>query len=157
MPGSRLENDRSVALKLVGPDSASFTMWLAGDAQHEAIDWFGDRAGYARDPGMRADVLKADHHGSCDGVDDRYLDLVHPSLVIASLGAVNDYGHMHAQAKAAYARHGIPWYRTDQNGTVTLRSPGTPGGGYTVTVERGTKNANGPSDRRSYQPDCAGM
>jgi competence protein ComEC len=156
-PDTRLENDRSVALKLVGPDSASFTMWLAGDAQHEAIDWFGGGAGYARDPGMHADVLKADHHGSCDGVDDRYLDLVHPSLVIASLGAMNDYGHMHAQAKAAYARHGIPWYRTDQNGTVTIRSPGTPGGGYTVTVERGTKNASGPSDRKSYQPDCAGM
>ena len=157
LPNAPLENDRSVALKLVGPDSASFTMWLAGDAQHDAIEWFGGRAGYARNPGMRADVLKADHHGSCDGVDDRYLDLVHPSLVIASLGAVNDYGHMHAQAKAAYVRHGIPWYRTDQNGTVTLRSPGTPGGGYTVTVERGTKNASGPSDRRSYQPDCAGM
>jgi competence protein ComEC len=106
---------------------------------------------------MRADVLKANHHGSCDGVSDRYLDLVHPSLVIASLAAQNDYGHMHAQAKAAYARHGIPWYRTDQNGTITLRSPGTPGGGYTVTVERGTANAIGPSDRRSYQPDCAGM
>ena len=157
LPNGRLENDRSVALKLVGPDSASFTMWLAGDAQHDAIDWFGDRAGYARNPGMHTDVLKADHHGSCDGVDDRYLDLVHPSLVIASLGALNDYGHMHAQAKAAYARHGIPWYRTDQNGTVTLRSPGTPGGGFTVTVERGTKNASGPSDRRSYQSDCAGM
>src|SRR4029078_6285119 len=79
------------------------------------------------------------------------------SLVIASLGAVNDYGHMHAQAKGAYARHGIPWYRTDQNGPVPLRSPGTPGGGYTVTVERGTKNADGPSDRRSYQPDCVGI
>jgi competence protein ComEC len=157
MPGNRTENDRSVAVKLVGPDSASFTMWLAGDAQHDAIDWFGDRAGYARNPGMHADVLKADHHGSCDGVDDRYLDLVRPKLVVASLGAVNDYGHMHAQAKTAYARHGLPWYRTDQNGTVTLRSPGTRGGGFTVTVERGSKNADGPSDRRSYQPDCAGM
>ncbi|HKP15350.1 MAG TPA: lamin tail domain-containing protein [Gemmatimonadaceae bacterium] len=151
------ENDRSVALKLVGPDSASFTMWLAGDAEHDAIRWFSRDAGYARSPGMRADVLKANHHGSCDGVSDLYLELVRPSLVVASLGAVNDYGHMHAQAKAAYARHGVPLYRTDQNGTVTLRTPGTAGGGYTVTVERGEPNAVGPSDRRSYQPDCAGM
>ena len=151
------ENDRSAALKLVGPDSASFTMWLAGDAEHEAIRWFSRDAGYARSPGMRADVLKANHHGSCDGVSDLYLDLVRPSLVVASLGAVNDYGHMHAQAKTAYARHGVPWYRTDQNGTVTLRTPGTAGGGYTVIVERGAPNAIGPSDRRSYQPDCAGM
>ena len=151
------ENDRSVALKLVGPDSASFTMWLAGDAEKDAIRWFATEAGYARSPGMRADVLKANHHGSCDGVSDRYLDAVQPALVVASLGGVNDYGHMHAQAKAAFARRGVPWYRTDQNGTITLRSSGTPGGGYTVTVERGAANAIGPSDRRSYQPDCAGM
>jgi competence protein ComEC len=151
------ENNRSVALKLVGPDSASFTMWLAGDAEKDAIAWFTNDAGYARSPGMRAHVLKANHHGSCDGVSDRYLDAVSPALVVASLGGVNDYGHMHAQAKTAFARRGIPWYRTDQNGTITLRSPGTPGGGYTVTVERGAANATGPSDRRSYQPDCAGM
>jgi competence protein ComEC len=157
MPDVLDENDRSAAIKLVGPDSASFTMWLAGDAEHSAIRWFQTAAGYRRSPGMHADVLKADHHGSCDGVTDLYLDVVHPSLVVASLGAVNDYGHMHAQTKAMYARHGIPWYRTDQNGTITLRTPGTVGGGYTVTVERGAQNAIGPSDRRSYQPDCAGM
>jgi competence protein ComEC len=149
-------NNRSPAIKLVGPDSASFTMWMAGDAEHEAIDWF-ERAGYARSPGMRADVLKADHHGSCNGVTDRYLDLVHPSLTIASLAAVNDYGHVHQQAKAAYQRHHAPWYRTDQNGTVTIRTPGTPGGGYRVSVERGRQNMSGPSDRRSRQPGCAGM
>ena len=157
MPDVLDENDRSAAIKLVGPDSASFTMWLAGDAEHDAIRWFQTAAGYRRSPGMHADVLKANHHGSCDGVTDLYLDVVHPSLVVASLGAVNDYGHMHAQTKATYARHGIPWYRTDQNGTITLRSPGTEGAGYTVTVERGAPNATGPSDRRSYQPDCAGM
>jgi competence protein ComEC len=151
------ENNRSVALKLVGPDSASFTMWLAGDAEKDAIQWFTAAAGYATSPGMRAHVLKANHHGSCDGVSDRYLDAVQPSLVVASLAGVNDYGHMHAQAKTAYARRGIPWYRTDQNGTITLRSPGTAGGGYSVTVERGAANAIGPSDRKSYQPDCAGM
>jgi len=157
MPDVLDENDRSTAVKLVGPDSASFTMWLAGDAEHDAIRWFQTASGYTRAPGMHADVLKANHHGSCDGVSDLYLDLVRPALVVASLGAVNDYGHMHAQAKATYARHGIPWYRTDQNGTITLRTPGTPGGGYTVTVERGAANAIGPSDRKSYQPDCAGM
>jgi competence protein ComEC len=151
------ENNRSLALKLVGPDSASFTMWLAGDAEKDAIRWFTTEAGYSKSPGMRAHVLKVNHHGSCDGVSDRYLDAVQPALVVASLAGVNDYGHMHAQAKAAFARRGIPWYRTDQNGTVTLRSPGTPGGGYSVTVERGVANAAGPSDRRSYQPDCAGM
>jgi competence protein ComEC len=157
MPDGTGENNRSVALKLIGPDSASFTMWMAGDAEHDEIRWFQTTAGYRRSPGMRADVLKANHHGSCDGVTDLYLDVVHPSFVVSSLGARNDYGHMHAQTKAAYARHGIPWYRTDQNGTVTFRSPGTPGGGFTVNVARGDTNAVGPSDRRSNQPECGGM
>ena len=88
-------------------------------------------------------------------VGDRYLDLVHPSLVIASLGAVNDYGHMHAQAKATYARHGIPWYRTDQNGSIIIRSPGTRHGGYTITPEHTETNLNGPTDRRSRQLGCS--
>jgi competence protein ComEC len=155
MPRASLENNRSVAIKLVGPDSASFTMWIAGDAELAEQSWFVD-AGYARSPGMHADVLKADHHGSCDGVSDGYLDAVRPSLAVVSLGAVNEYGHMHTQAKSVYRRHGVPWYRTDQNGSITIRSPGTPGGKYTVSVERGTRNADGPSDRVSRQAACGG-
>ena len=146
-------NNRSTAIKLVGPDSASFTMWMAGDAELGAIDWF-TRAGYQRKPGMRVDVLKADHHGSCNGVTGLYLDLLSPSLLVSSLAAVNDYGHMHAQAKAMYERHGVPWYRTDQNGRITLRSAGTPGSGYVVSVERGTKNMDGPSDRYGTMRAC---
>jgi competence protein ComEC len=157
MPNGEGQNNRSVALKLIGPDSASFTMWMAGDAERDEIGWFDRTADYARAPGMRAEVLKADHHGGCDGVTDRYLDLGHPSVVVASLAAVNDYGHLHAQSAIAFTRHGASWYRTDQNGTVTLRSPGTPGGGYTVHVERGAQNASGPSDRHSREKDCARM
>ena len=146
-------NNRSAVLKLVGPDSASFTMWMAGDAEREEIAWF-ERAGYARAPGMRADVLKADHHGSCNGTSARYLDLVRPAWVVASLGAVNDYGHMHEQTKQLLTQRRLPWYRTDQNGTVTIRTPGTPRGGYTITPERGTTNMAGPSDKWSTQEKC---
>jgi competence protein ComEC len=149
-------NNRSAIVKLVGPDSASFSMWLAGDAEHEEIEDF-THDGYNRVQGMRVDVLKADHHGSCNGVTARYLALVRPAWVIASLAARNDYGHMHTQAKAAYADAGIPWYRTDQNGTITIFTPGRPGGGYTITPSRGVQNMPGPSDRRSHQVECAGM
>ena len=152
-PAGHGPNNRSSALKLVGPDSASFTMWMAGDAEVDAIGWF-TRAGYGRSPGMHVDVLKADHHGSCNGVTDAYLELLRPSLLVASLAAVNDYGHMHDQAKLMYAGHGIPWYRTDQNGTITLRSAGVPGSRYSVSVERGTQNLSGSSDRRSTSAAC---
>ena len=155
-PNGQGANNRSPAIKIVGPDSASFTMWLAGDAEHDAIDYFL-RAGYAQSPGMRVDVLKADHHGSCNGVSDAYLDALRPSIAVASVGAVNDYGHMHEQAKAAFARHHVTWYRTDQNGTVTLRSAGLPDSAFTVTVDRAGQSLGGPSDRRSTQPGCSGM
>jgi competence protein ComEC len=155
-PRGASANDRSVALKLVGPDSA-FTMWMAGDAEHEALDWFERGAGYRDNPGMRVDVLKADHHGSCNGITTRYVDALRPSLVVASLDAVNDYGHMHAQTKELLQRRQVDWYRTDQNGTITLRWPAVQGNGYSVEVERGGRNLNGPSDRRSRQAACRGM
>ena len=146
-------NNRSTAVKLIGPDSASFTMWLAGDAEHEEISWF-DSTGYDRNPGMRVNVLKADHHGSCNGVTPRYLALTRPQWAVASVGVRNDYGHMHTQAKTIYRAAGVPWYRTDQNGTITIRSPGTVGGGFTITPERAGTDLNGPSDRTSRQPGC---
>jgi len=152
-PNGEKPNNRSTAVKLIGPDSASFTMWLAGDAEHEEIAWF-ESAGYNRNPGMTVNVLKADHHGSCNGVTPRYLDLIKPDWVIASVGARNGYGHMHAQAKNVYRNAGVPWYRTDQNGTITIRSPGTTGGGFTITPERQGVDLDGPSDRVSPQPGC---
>lgn len=150
-------NNRSTPLKIVGPDSASFTMWLAGDAEHDALRWFDTGADYDSRPGMRVNALKADHHGSCNGVSSRYLRLTNPDWVIVSVGAVNEYGHMHAQAKETYSALGRQWYRTDENGTITIRSPGTRGGGYRVEVSRGVSSANGRSDRRSRQEACSPM
>lgn len=147
-------NNRSTAVKLVGPDSASFTMWLAGDAEHEEISWF-ESAGYKFNPGMHVDVLKADHHGSCNGVTAHYLELTQPKWVAVSVGARNEYGHMHTQAKAIYKKAGATWYRTDRNGTITIRSPGIPHGGYTITPSTPRADLNGPSDRTSNQLACA--
>jgi competence protein ComEC len=149
-------NDRSIPLKLVGPDSASFTMWLAGDAERAAVAWY-DRTDYDRRPGMDVDVLKLDHHGSCDGATARYLALTTPAWAVASLAGPNDYGYLHAQTKALLQRHRVPWYRTDVNGTITIRAPGTPRSGFTVTPSRGTASASGVSDRRSTQEACRTM
>lgn len=153
LPTGDKANNRSTAVKIIGPDSASFTMWLAGDAEHREINWF-ESAGYSENPGMMVNVLKANHHGSCNGVTSRYLALTRPQWLVASLGARNGYGHMHGQAKNIYRRVGVPWYRTDQNGTVTLRSPGTVGGGFTVTPERRGADLDGPSDRFAQQAGC---
>jgi competence protein ComEC len=138
-------NNRSAVVKLVGPDSAQFTMWLAGDAEQQEIAWF-DATDYDRAPGMRATVLKGDHHGSCDGISPRYLDLVRPDAVVVSLGAVNDYGYVHTQTLDLLQRRRIPWYRTDQNGTITITVPADHSK-YRISFERGGPNMRGPSDR----------
>ena len=146
-PNTTDANDRSTPVKLVGPDSASFSMWFAGDAEQASIDWFDTGANYDVHPGMRANVLKANHHGSCNGVKSRYVTLVNPDWVTFSLAAVNDYGHAHSQAKDLFNQYAKPWLRTDQNGTITIRTPGTPGGGYTIAGQRGSSTTSGPSDR----------
>jgi competence protein ComEC len=152
-PSGDKANNRSAAVKVIGPDSASLTMWLAGDAEHEEINWF-EAVGYGLKPGMSVDILKADHHGSCNGVTRHYLKLITPKWVVVSVGARNGYGHMHKQAKRIYRSAGTPWYRTDQNGTITIRSPGTVSGGFTITPERSGTNLDGPGDRISGQSGC---
>lgn len=154
LPDATNPNDRSVPVKLVGPDSASFSMWFAGDAEQEEINWFLGDAHYDRNPGMRVNVLKADHHGSCNGLTNAYLDALSPTFAVASVGSTNGYHHMHAQAKASYRAHHIGWYRTDENGTIEIRNAAAPGGEVRVAVRRGGRDLSGASDKRSTQAEC---
>jgi competence protein ComEC len=141
-------NNRSVAVRLVSADS-SFTMWLAGDAEREAIAWM-ERSGYP----LRADVLKANHHGSCDGMSPSYLRRVAPSLAVMALASPNDYGYVHAQTTDMLRDAGVPWLRTDRNGTITITAPGRDGEAWSVATERGGRNEAGPSDRAARDPKC---
>ncbi len=153
-PAGTTANNRSTPVKLVGADSASFSMWFAGDAEHEEIEWFDTGANYDVAPGMKVNVLKSNHHGSCNGVQNRYADLTNPDWVTMSVGANNTYGHIHNQTKALWSGRGKPWYRTDGNGTITFRSPGTPGGGYTVSTGKGSASMSGSPDGNSSQTQC---
>jgi len=146
-------NDRSVPIKLVGPDSASFSMWFSGDAEHGAIAYF-DSVGYDVTPGMNVDVVKGNHHGSCNGINSRFLDLTTPSWITFGVSATNGYQHVHTQTKDLLTARSIPWYRSDGNGRITISTPGTPGGGYSVSVEKGTASMNGGADGTAALPEC---
>lgn len=151
-PNTDAINDRSAVVKLEGPDPSRFSMWLAGDAERGANEWFVRGARYHDAPGMDVHVLKGNHHGSCDGMDSAYLARLTPEWVIFSLEARNGYGFVHAQTLQMLRDRGIPWYRTDQNGTVSVRV--LRDGRYVIAPSRGAANAAGPSDRRSTQPVC---
>jgi competence ComEA-like helix-hairpin-helix protein len=72
----------------------------------------------------RCTVLKLAPHGSNNGTDAHWLDLVRPELAVASVGRGNIFGHPSPQTIAMLARRGIPLLRTDRDGTVTIESDG---------------------------------
>ncbi len=69
----------------------------------------------------RCQVLVAGHHGSRSATGETLLDAIGPESVICSVGADNPYGHPHDETLERLARRGVRVYRTDRQGTVTLR------------------------------------
>jgi competence protein ComEC len=72
---------------------------------------------------LHADALVVPHHGSATSSTPEFLAAVSPALAVVSVGEHNSYGHPVAAVLARYA--GIPLYRTDQVGDVTIRTDGT--------------------------------
>jgi competence protein ComEC len=93
---------------------------LVGDAERGEEDWL-----LAHDPTeLRADVLKVGHHGSSTSSSDEFLAAVHPALAVISVGAGNKYGHPSGDVVRALARVGAEVLRTDEAGTIVVRSDG---------------------------------
>ncbi|MGE0598060.1 MAG: ComEC/Rec2 family competence protein [Dehalococcoidia bacterium] len=79
---------------------------------------------------VRASVLKVPHHGS-KTTPAWVFEAVQPSLAVISVGEDNIFGHPHGDTLAALA--GVPTYRTDLSGRITVRSSG---GRLKVSTER---------------------
>jgi competence protein ComEC len=94
---------------------------LVGDAEREEEDWVLERNRSA----LHADVLKVGHHGSSTSSSDEFLAAVHPGLAVISVGAGNKYGHPSNDVLRALARVGADVLRTDEAGTVVVRTDGT--------------------------------
>ena len=112
------ENDNSIGIRV---QHGSCSLLLTGDSQA------GERAFWERhvpDLIQNCTVLKLAHHGSKNGTDARWLSLVKPRLALISVGEGNEYGHPHPQTLALVSRMRIPVLRTDQDGTITIRSDG---------------------------------
>jgi competence protein ComEC len=138
-PGDELDVD-GVAIEFLAPDSSwtasltdpnsastinlvrfgSVRFLLVGDAEAPEERWLLD---HARGE-LHADVLKVGHHGSSTSSGDEFLAAVHPSAAIISVGADNAYGHPSADVVAALYRVGARVVRTDQMGTIVVRTDG---------------------------------
>jgi len=117
-------NNCSVGVRLA---RGQFTMFLPGDAEQAELGWWMSTA-----PGLlRADVLKAGHHGSDNSTSADVLDVVQPNAVIIS---ANGRQHPFADVLTLLAARGIPTYCTADDGTVTVRVPrGRP---WTIMTQR---------------------
>jgi competence protein ComEC len=67
-----------------------------------------------------AELFIAGHHGSKASNSEKLLSAITPECVIISLGE-NNYGHPSEEILARFKNAGAEVYRTDVNGTVTVR------------------------------------
>lgn len=111
-------NNASVICRIRFGDTA---ILLTGDAERKA-----EEAALRELPAsyFAAEVLKMGHHGSSTSTSEAFLAAVNPEYAIMSLGADNTYGHPHQEIIALLEDAGIPFYRTDMNGTVLVRMDG---------------------------------
>jgi beta-lactamase superfamily II metal-dependent hydrolase len=136
------ENNNSVGIRL---QYGAFSVLLPGDAElAERIGW----EQWVPTLCSRCTVLKLAHHGSNNGTDARWLDLVRPELAVASVGRGNIFGHPSPQTIAMLARRGILLLRTDRDRTVTIESDG-----HEWRVVGHKIAARGPPQKARARPD----
>lgn len=117
-PSQKEENNNSIGIRV---EYGSFSALLTGDSERAERRWWMQNA-----PGLCADVqvLKLAHHGSRNGTDSAWLGLTRPRLAVASLGLNNEFGHPHPQTLALLRSLDIPLRRTDQSGSIAIRTDG---------------------------------
>lgn len=108
------DNNNAIVLRL---DYSRFSVLLTGDIEREA-----EEALIAASLPLRADVLKAGHHGSNGSTSAAFVAAVQPRLAVISVGQGNPFGHPHPAVLERLA--GVQVLRTDQHGRIEVISDG---------------------------------
>jgi competence protein ComEC len=122
------DNDDSVVLRLVYGSTA---ILLTGDIEQPA-----EAALVASGADLRADVMKAPHHGSKTSSTDAFLDRVRPRCAVISVGERSRFGHPHEVVLERYVSRGVRLLQTGRDGTVTIESDGA---SLTVSTYRSSR------------------
>lgn len=104
-------NNSSTAVKLMYGDVA---ILLPGDLEKEAETELVETR-----VNLKADILKAGHHGSKSSSSREFLDLVGPDIVVIQSGMGNKFGHPHKETLENLKAAGVKKiYRNDLDGRV---------------------------------------
>ncbi len=110
-------NTGSIVMKLVYGDAS---VLLQGDSissiEQYLLELDGDY--------LKADILKAGHHGSKTSSIEEYVAKVSPKWAVISSGENNSYGHPHKETIQTMNKLKIPTYSTCNNGTILFESDG---------------------------------
>jgi competence protein ComEC len=110
-------NDNSLVLQI---RFGRRTALLPGDAEQleesELVRAYGNE--------LKADLLKAGHHGSRTSSSPEFLSRVRPSTVVISSGVRNRFGHPHPKTLDRFTRAGVALARTDRMGSVVWQTDG---------------------------------
>ena len=82
---------------------------------------FGERSLLRHAEIPDVDVLIAGHHGAKSSTCEELLAAVKPEIVCISVGKDNPYGHPNSELLERLSDFGCAVYRTDQQGTITIR------------------------------------
>jgi competence protein ComEC len=73
---------------------------------------------------LRADLLKAGHHGSITSSTVKFIDQVRPAVVLISVGRRNKFHHPSPVVLDRYRARECAVFRTDETGAVIFESDG---------------------------------
>lgn len=110
-----------------------FSMMLTGDA--EAPTEMGILERHAPEL-LRCRLLKSGHHGSKTASCSKFLQALDADAALISCGEDNEYHCPHPSVLVRYEKQEMDVYRTDRDGTITVRTDGKT---YTLETERGGK------------------
>jgi competence protein ComEC len=114
-PNANNENDRSTVLLV---NYGKYRLLLTGDLGSEGEAFLAEKYPQLFN---NAAVLKVGHHGSDYASTWAMLSQVKPQIGVISVGTDNRYGHPGPSALNRLHSLGTAVYRTDRQGTVSLR------------------------------------
>lgn len=107
-------NNNSIVAKLIYENtSILFTGDIEAEAEKDLVKKYGYR--------LKADILKAAHHGSKTSSTQEFVDNVNPSVVLIGVGRNNKFGHPSDGVINRFKKRNICIYRTDLEGEVNIK------------------------------------